>query len=165
MAEQPDPAELQAEAQAFRDRCRTVVLATADADGRPEASVTPYALDEAGHLLVFVSELARHTGNLLANPRASALFAADEADTRNPFARRRLVLGCRAEEIARDSTEGADALARLRARHGPTLDTLAALPDFHLFRLVVERGSYVRGFGNAWALRGPELAPEGLRRR
>ncbi len=37
------------------------------------------------------------------------------------------------------------------------IDNLAALTDFNLFKLVPERGLYVKGFGQAFSLSGAEL--------
>ena len=154
--------QLQQAARAFRDRFDTVLLATASAQGIPEISYAPYLLDEAECICIYVSELAAHTGNLVRQPRASLMFIADEKESRNPFARERLVLHCRAEAVTGEAA--AAILQGMEDKFGRTVELLRSLPDFHLFRFHVEEGSYVRGFGQAWALEGNGLAIRELKR-
>ena len=157
-----DASRIQAEARAFRDRFSTLMLATCSPDGRPEASLAPFVLDEQERPCVYLSELAAHTANLLANPRASLLFTGDESEARNPFARERLVLQCRALELRGEKAE--KILTEMEKSFGETLALLRALPDFHLFAFEVEEGSYIKGFGQAWGLEGNHLRTSGLRR-
>ena len=152
---QADPRRIQLEARAFRDRFQSLLLATCDPEGGPDLSYAPYLLDDDQAFCLFISELANHTRNLRRNPHASVMFIEPEEEARNPFARRRLTLRCLAEEVAPEERDGL--LERMEARFGNTLQLLRRLPDFHLFRLQVERGSYVRGFGQAWALAGNGL--------
>ena len=134
----------------FRARLRTVVLGTASPDGIPDASVAPTVLDATGAFVICISGLAAHTRHLRANPRASVLLAADEADMPQPFARRRLTFACTAQPVARGTAEHAALFAALREKFGPTLEVLAALPDFDLVRLVPTAGRLVLGFGAAY---------------
>src|SRR5438093_838966 len=69
---------------------RHAVLATVSAsrDGWPFASVAPYALSAGGEPLLLLSDLAEHTRNVRADPRAS-LFVQDSACLADPQA------GCR----------------------------------------------------------------------
>ncbi len=159
--ETADAAQLRAEARALRDRHRTLLLATTGPEG-PEIGYAPCVLDEEEALCIFVSELAAHTRNLLAGSPAAVLFIEPEAEARNPFARRRLSLRCRAEEVTGETRERL--LDRMEAAFGETVALLRGLPDFHLFRLQVESGSYVRGFGQAWKVSGNGLQVTGLRR-
>ncbi len=152
----PDEHALQQEAQAFRAGLDSLILATVGADG-PDAGYAPCVLDDDHAACIFVSELARHTRHLLSDGRASVLFIEAEGDARNPFARRRLALNCRAREIPRDSARGERLLDALQARFGNTVELLRGLPDFHLVRLDVVDGRYVRGFAQAYPVRGNAL--------
>jgi putative heme iron utilization protein len=80
------------------------------------------------------------------------LLAEDEATAANPLARRRLTLACLATPVARDGGEFAPLVAQFRARFGATIDLLAAMPDFQLFRLTPQIGRLVIGFGQAFEL-------------
>lgn len=157
-----EPQALQQLARAFRGRFQSVLLATASPEGAPLSSYAPFVLDDEEALCVYLSELAPHTRNLMANPRASLLFIGEEQEARNPFARERLVLQCRAEQVPEGKDE--PLLRRMTELFGNTMELLRSLPDFHLFRFQVEEGSYIQGFGKAWSLVGNRLEIVELRR-
>jgi len=154
----PSDQDIQRELLALRDRHRSVLMATVSADGEPEASYAPYVLDPDGCFYVYLSGLARHGRNLLAQPRASLLFVEPEEEAPQIFARRRLSYVCRAELVERDTPQWRAVLERFEQRFGAVMGVLRGLADFRLFRLEPQRGSYVRGFGQAYELEGPGLA-------
>lgn len=159
MAPEPEP-DLEAirlEALAFREGFRTVLLATCSVEGEPEASYAPYVMDAEGCLYLFISRLARHTRQLLDNPKASLLWIEDEAAARNLFARRRLSLECDITEIDRTEILADTILDRMEQELGNTISVLRTLGDFHLFRLTPASGTYVQGFGRAFEVTGPGL--------
>ena len=119
--------------------------------GHPFGSVVPYALWETGEPLLYLSRLAAHTQNLLADARCS-LLVEDTSSREVQPARATLVGACR--PLPPDSqSAGRDAFA---ARH-PQSPALA-LPDFTAFLLSVDEIRWVGGFAAAaW------LAPHTLR--
>ena len=149
--------DIQAEQHQFRQRCKTLILATLNAEQWPEASYAPFIEDEAGHHYIFVSELAAHTQHLLDNKKVSWMLIADEQDTRQLFARQRFTCVGRVEAITRNEAEFADRLTQMQERFGEIIDLLKGLGDFHLLKLIPERATYVRGFGQAYALSGEGL--------
>lgn len=113
-------------------------------DGRPYVSLVATACDLDASPLLLLSDLAQHTKNLLADPRVSLLFE-DTVEHTDPLAGPRLTLLGRAERC-----DDARAAARFAARH-PTSAAYAGFADFHLYRVIVERGHLVAGFGRiAW---------------
>ncbi|MBT0568865.1 pyridoxamine 5'-phosphate oxidase family protein [Curvibacter sp. CHRR-16] len=156
MSNNPDLASVLQAAHAFPQQFQCVLLATVDAHGQPEASYAPYTRVGDAYA-IYVSELSAHTSNLLHNPRCSVLFIENEADARNIFARQRLTLQCVAHDHARDSDTFAAAMAEFRRLHGPFMDVLAGLKDFHLFTLVPQQGGFVSGFARAYTLSGAGL--------
>jgi hypothetical protein len=150
--------ELQKEAVAFRAGCESVILATSTPDAVPDASYAPAVLDDEQRCHLLVSQLAQHTKNLLAHPVASLLWIEDAETARNPFARRRLVLQCDALELERDSVDWNSMIDRMQKTHGNTVPLLASLGDFVMFRFEALQGNYVRGFAEAYAVNGNELA-------
>jgi putative heme iron utilization protein len=136
----------------LRARFRTIFLATASAEGEPDASVAGAILAPDGSFRIFVSGLATHTRHLLAHRCASVLLTEDEADAPQPLARRRLTFTCAAEPIARNDAEYAPSLLALRERLGPAFDLIAGLGDFQLIRLAPERGRLVAGFGETYTV-------------
>jgi putative heme iron utilization protein len=112
----------------FRAGFESLNLASVSDAGVPEASAAPMVLGQDGVFYIYISALARHTGNLESNPQAGVLLIEPVEAASNPFARQRLSYQCEAEAV-----------------------------DFQLFRLTPIRGAYVRGFGQAWRLSGPGL--------
>ena len=149
--------ELQAEAAAFRDRFQTLLLATTSPDGTPDASYAPYVRNDTGATYVFISELARHTKNIFSNPVVSLMWIENEEETRNPFARKRLILDAIPTSVPKGSEEWTTSMNGLGERFGNTIGLLASLPDFHLVRLDIQSGNYVRGFGQAFEVTGNSL--------
>lgn len=148
---------LTAEIVAFRDNFRSAILATVDSAGHPESSYAPCVIGDAGAFYVFVSLLARHTGNMLNQGVVSLMFIEEESSCSNLFARRRLVYQCSAEAITRDAESWSVVMTQFDERFGKFMQTLKALPDFQLLRLTPHSGSYVTGFGKAYRLAGDEL--------
>src|SRR4051794_40256068 len=112
--------------------------------GWPYVSLVATACDIDASPLLLLSDLATHTRNLTAEPRASLLFEATVGHA-DPLAGPRLTLLGRARRV--DDTHCA---ARFAARH-PGSTVYAGFADFHLYRLTIERGHLVAGFGRiAW---------------
>lgn len=154
-------AQAMADCQALIDSQRTLILSTVGADGEPEISYAPYVRDSVGRYCIFVSELAAHTRNLQRQGRAAILFIRPEEETRNPFARERVILQCRAGELPAGDPQYAGVLSLLKQRFGETVTLLRRLPDFHLYALTAHSGRYVAGFGKAYDLQLPagDLTP------
>jgi hypothetical protein len=109
-------------------------------DGAPYVSLVLVAFDADGSPLLLLSRLAQHTKNLLADPRVSLLFDGT-AGPEEPLTGPRLtVLGSAA------ACADPQALERYLARH-PSAATYAGFSDFDLYRVIIERGHYVAGFG------------------
>ena len=140
----------------LRERMRTLQLATVGADGTPHTGYTPHLFDGAD-ILIFVSRLAAHTRDLLERPRAAVMLIADEADSRQIFARTRVSYLCDATPIAPDDPVREPLLDAFEARHGKMIGLIRQLPDFVLFRLRPRSGQFVMGFGKAYRLSGEAL--------
>ena len=138
--------------QKLIDSHQTLSLSTLSAAGHPEISYTPYLRAEDGTFYIFVSELAHHTANLLANPVCSILFAAPEAQTKNMYARERVFFRCQVEELPRDTDQYRYWLDLIQEKFGKTVEVLRNLPDFHLFALKPGDGQYTAGFGKAFKI-------------
>ena len=141
---------------ALKAEMQSVLLATVDAEGEPHTGYTPFIFDEH-HVIIFVSQLARHTRDLLDNGRASVMLISDEADSSQIFARTRVSYQCQAQAVATDQPDYGSLLDRFEQRHGKMIGLLRQLPDFVLFRLVPHHGQFVMGFGKAFRLSGERL--------
>ena len=117
---------------------------------RPYVSLVAVACDGDASPLLLLSDLAQHSKNLHAEPRVSLLFE-DTAGLADPLAGPRLTLLGRAA-LADD----ARLAARFQARH-PASAAYAGFADFHLYRVTIERGHLVAGFGRINWIEGNEL--------
>jgi heme iron utilization protein len=125
-------------------------LATlAPGDGWPQASRVALAWVDRFVPLILVSGLAAHTGALRAEPRCSLLVG--EVGKGDPLAHPRLMLKCRAAEIARGGPDYAGArTAYLEAQ--PKAQLYIDLPDFALMALRPESITFNAGFGRAYLI-------------
>ena len=145
-----DHQALSASCQQLEQSRKTLLLSTLNTDQFPEISYAPYFKSETGEFFIFISELSAHTQNLLANPKASVMFIADECDSQNLFARERLIYQCHVEEIERGIPVYTERLDQLETKFGNIMGMLRTLTDFKLFQLKPVKGTYVVGFGKAY---------------
>lgn len=137
--------------RALVDSQSTLLLATCCENGDADLSYAPYLLNDE-IFYIYVSELARHTGNLLRNRQASVMFIQPEDEADSLFARQRLVLNCRITEIDRDEPNYSLLLDAMQDKFGGIVGVLRSLPDFHLLALTPIQGQYVAGFGKTFAV-------------
>jgi heme iron utilization protein len=138
--------------QALLAAQQTLLLSTASATGMPDISYAPFVRDESGCFNILISELAAHTGNLLANPHASVMFIRPESESNNLFARERAIFDCIAKPIDRNNAGYSTQLMALHKQFGDIIELLQSLSDFHLFALAPVSGRYVAGFGQAFTI-------------
>ena len=133
--------------QKFPQEFQSLVICTVDKDGMPNASYSPFVMDEQKNIYIYVSGLASHTQNLHAFPKASVLFVEDEAKTQQIFARSRLSFDCEANLIERDTQLWLQIVSQFKTSFGNIIDMLEQLPDFRIFQLKPNSGRFVVGFG------------------
>ena len=148
-----DPADVLA---ALKASMSTVHLATLGDNGLPHSGYAPFIFDGVD-IVIFVSQLALHTRDLLANGKVSAMMIDDESTAREIFARTRVSYQCEASVVAPNEKCYESLLDALQARHGKMIGLLRQLPDFVLFRLSPNAGQFVMGFGQAYKLTGAEF--------
>lgn len=153
--ELPGKTEIAAEARKLVRESVKASLATLDSPtGAPYASLITLATDAAGAPVFLISTLARHTRNLVHDPRAAILIdgtGAGGAAGGDPLQGARLTLSGRAEKTA-DPAARRRFLAR-QAQAGFYAD----FPDFSFWTLHLEGAHFIGGFG-----RIVDLAPEDL---
>jgi len=141
---------------ALRDRVNSVHLATLGCDATPEASYAPCVWRD-GHCFVFLSELASHTQNIKLNSSISLMLIEAETAAGNAFARKRISLFGSAGIVARTDHTYKTVINDFYHRFGDVMKLIEPLADFHLFRIIVQRGRFIRGFGQAYELTGDRL--------
>lgn len=149
--EKHSKADAAAESRALLRRAFKGTLATIDrGNAYPYASLITLATDSAGAPILLISNLARHTANLVKDPRASILVDATGA-LADPLQGARLTLFGRAEKVGCVSVR-----RRFLARH-PEAEFYADFPDFAFWRLQVEGAHYIGGFGRIFDLEPGKL--------
>ncbi|BAY81702.1 hypothetical protein NIES267_11790 [Calothrix parasitica NIES-267] len=138
--------------QTFTELVESLMLGTVDSEGNPNASYTPFVIDEEKNIYVFVSGMSVHTKNLHANGKASAMFVEDEKETKQIFARRRLTYDCTASLVEKDNPGWALIADKFAERFGDIIGALRSLPDFRIFKLTPYKGLFVIGFGAAYRI-------------
>jgi heme iron utilization protein len=119
--------------------CTRAALATS-LNGAPYASLVLITLDLDASPLLLLSDLAQHSRNIAFDPRVSLLLDGTESQP-DPLTGPRLTLLGRALP-----TDDPRCLARFISHH-PASAAYAGFRDFHLYRVIVERGHLVAGFG------------------
>lgn len=133
---QPSDADL---ARTLVAGATTGALSTIGKDGFPFGSVVVHAVDEQGRPLMLLSDLAVHSANLAADPRASLMVA--QAGDGDPLDLARVTLIGPVAELT--GPDRAAPLARYQAVHPGGLGTDHG---FRLYRLDVRTVRFVGGF-------------------
>lgn len=144
------------EIKEFKAGKKTLLLATVDANGKPNVSYAPFVSTEDGYY-VLISEIARHTQNVLANPSVSLMMIEDEITAKTIYARTRLTFDAHAVVVARDTEKWLKIMDLMKERLGETVNGLSQLADFKLIHLQPEQGLFVKGFGQAYQVSSDEL--------
>src|SRR5438552_3228457 len=131
-------------------RSRTRAAFATSLGGAPYASLVLLAVDLDASPLLLLSDLAQHSRNIAFDPRVSLLLDATEGHPDTLTGPRLTLLG-RAL-----STDEPRLLARFVAHH-PTSSVYAGFGDFRLYRVAVERGHLVAGFGRIDWIDGGQL--------
>ena len=152
---EPSKQELEALTKRYHELIssqQTLMLSTSSTSGVPDISYAPFIRSSSGIFYIFVSDMARHTHNLLTNPLASLLFIRPETESQNLFARERAILNCSSTEIPSDQAAYTEHLNALQDKFGDVVGLLRSLSDFHLFAFEPQDGRYIIGFGRAFTL-------------
>ena len=117
-------------------------------EGKPVVGVLPFlALPDPGSLLVHASRLARHSQGLFPGAAYGAAIQAPDDRDRDPLRLPRVTFEGQVEALS-DGPEMEAARAAWRERFESAAMTLE-LGDFSFWRLRIERGRLVVGFGRA----------------
>ncbi len=118
-------------------------------EGRPVVGLVPYALaPDRSALLVQASRLAPHSKGLMAGGHWSGAIHEPDSPEADPLQIPRLSLEGTVEVLAGSDPAFQDAARAFLGRFPAAAMTLS-LPDFSLYRLVLDGGRLILGFGRA----------------
>lgn len=136
---------------------RVAALATLEAEGSPFVSMVPFALEPVqGCLVLHVSALAQHSGNMQREPRVSLLVMQPEQAGQPVHALPRLTLLGQARLLELGSESWARCRAAYLARF-PEAEPMTQLGDFRFVAIWPEGARQIAGFGAARSVDGAEL--------
>jgi len=136
---------------------RVAALGTCHEDGTPFVSMVPFALEpESGTVVIHVSGLAPHTGNLQRRPQVSLLVMQAEVAGEPVHALPRVTLEGTAQDLPRESAQWQAARAAYLARF-PEAEPMTQLGDFIFVGIAVAAARQVAGFGAARTVSAEDL--------
>ena len=137
---------------------RVATLGSLNADGTPMVSMVPYAIDaQSTCLVIHVSSLAAHTGNMLRHPAVSLLVMRPEVAGEPVDALARATLQGQAQAPTPDSPLWHRARDAYLARF-PEAASMMELGDFRLVRVLIAQMRQIAGFGAARSIDHQEIA-------
>ena len=136
---------------------RVASLGTVSDDGGPFVSMVPFAVEPAlGCFVIHVSDLAGHTGNLLARPVVSLMVMQAETVEEPVHALPRVTFEGVAALLQPDSARWTQCRAAYLQRF-PEAELMDTLADFRFFAIEVKVARQVAGFASARSIDGEEL--------
>ncbi|MDD2728701.1 MAG: pyridoxamine 5'-phosphate oxidase family protein [Malikia sp.] len=136
---------------------RVAALATLEADGSPFVSMVPFATEpEQACLVLHVSALAQHTGNMARDPRISLLVMQAEQADQPVHALPRLSLLGRAGTPEPGGASWAACRVAYLARF-PEAEPMTRLGDFRFVAIELSGARQIAGFGAARSVDADEL--------
>lgn len=115
-----------------------------DVPGYPFGSVTPYAMTHGGRAVIYVSGIAQHTKNMLADPRVCLTVACEPEPGRNRQALGRVTLVGDATLVPDAEQEAA---GERYFQFFPESRAYAGTHDFSLYWIEPRRIRHIAGFG------------------
>ncbi len=139
------------EARLLLRRARTAALGTRNLDPEaPYVSLANVATDPRGYPIIFISRLAWHTRNILADPQGSLMISEIPSAGDALTGPRVTILG-RFEEVPSGE------IAERYARHHPAARGYLDFPDFSFWRLRPQIIHAVAGFGRIETMEPDEV--------
>ena len=142
---------------AFLAEFSSLQLSTIGEKGGPESSYAPFVIDHNNNFYIYVSRLARHTGNMQNDSRVGIMFIESEEVAKNIFSRKRITFECEAEVVDRDTIVWREIMLLFDLLAAELMETLRRLTDFQLMHLRPKSGLFVKGFGKAYQISGARM--------
>ena len=157
-AKSPDMSSISNEVESFKKEFGSIFIASLDKNGYAICSYAPL-IQLNGKLYIYISEVAEHYSSIKANPsKIEVMFLEDECKAKSVILRKRLKYRANARFIERDSQEFNQAIDSLESSMGGAggIKTIKKWSDFHLIEIELQKGRFVKGFGQAY-----DILPDG----
>ena len=124
-----------------------------DVPGYPFGSITPYCADRECRPIIYISHIAQHTRNILADSRVSLTLFDSNGGSDDVQARGRVTCIADARPLGREEPD----IAERYFRYVPSARQYAGTHDFEFFRLDLVRVRYIGGFGQIYWIEPSEF--------
>ena len=112
--------------------------------GYPVSSVVPFILDDEFRPVILIANIAEHTGNAIANPKAS-IFLREQAVGGDVQTQWRI---CMIGDLLAVPDDEVAAVRSKYLAHYPSARHYDNMHDFHFFRLEIKKYRVIMGFGD-----------------
>lgn len=151
-----DKEELKKEIETFVNSFKSVVLGTVSENQEIDVTYAPY-LNYEGENYIYISEIGDHYSNLKNNKQKfEVMFLQDESQSVSVLARKRVRYNVTAEFLERNENFE-NILDIFEEKIGREMKIVRNMKDFHLVKLNILDGRYVKGFGQAYILKDGEI--------
>ena len=124
-----------------------------DVPGYPFGSVAPYCADELCRPVIYISQIAQHTHNILRDARVSLTVVEKNVDSDDVQARGRVTCIANARSIGEHETQ----IRERYFRYFPSARQFEQTHDFIFFRLEPVRVRFIGGFGQIYWIEPDEF--------
>ncbi|MEG0300690.1 pyridoxamine 5'-phosphate oxidase family protein [Cetobacterium sp.] len=151
-----NPEEIMSEIKEFKDNFKNVILGTLSLNDEINVTNAAYlSYNEENY--IFVSEIGDHYQNLKNKKQTfEVMFIEDESEAINPLARKRLRYKANSEFLERDD-EFEIILDEFEKKLGSAIKVVRKMEDFHLVKLNLLEGRFVKGFGQAYHVKNKQI--------
>ena len=142
------------EIQEFALGFNSICLATLTKDNQVNCTYAPFVRTQWGDY-IYISEVAEHYKNIVDNPNnVEIMFLEDECKASSAILRKRLRYRVKPTIVERDATFDKVYDEFERKTDNEAVKFIRNMLDFHLVKLELLSGGYVKGFGQAFAIDG-----------
>ena len=146
--------KIQAARQLFlREDFGVLSTISVDVPGYPFGSVTPYCADDHCRPVVYISYIAQHTKNIIANSKVSLTVVESKFGSNDVQAQGRLTCIADARRLDGDETR----IYERYFRYHPSAQQYQNTHDFGFFRLDPVRFRFIGGFGQIFWVEADEF--------
>jgi len=127
-----------------------------DVPGYPFGSIVPYCVDEFCRPLIYISQIAQHTKNIVADPRVSLTVMERNVNSGDVQAHGRVTCIANAKSIENHESE----VRERYFRYFPSARQYDQTHDFAFFRLELVRVRFIGGFGQIYWVEPDEFVTQ-----
>lgn len=151
-----NPEDILRETEEFIQGFKSVILGTVSKNGEIDVTYAPHVKVEGEHY-IYISEIGDHYTNLAENnQKFEIMFLQDEKEALSVIVRKRARFNVTAEFLPRD--EKFEKIMDIFEKNiGETFKVIRKMEDFHLVRLDVVDGRFVKGFGQAYLIKDGQV--------